>query len=470
MGQFWPGPWHGFLFSCLGRVCGASALVLWIEARVIGAGIAPAGFSAVAFYGMLVFIGSVIVRNVIDTVSRGPTPDRAVTSQSGTLQSGTVSWATCGMRGWRPSMEDAHVVQSLSPLCNDVALFAVLDGHGGKQVSELAAVLLVDMVQAACREQMAAGSSQPSLAMALEQALPRLDTSLRSGPWGLARLLPSMLHPFAACGSTACVAAVDFSRREVIVANVGDSRAMLIRKGKAIPLSDDHKPENPQERSRIHAAGGQVLKIGPCHRVDGNLNLSRALGDFDLKANSQLPAEKQKVIAVPDTTTTKFQGGSQELLVVACDGLFERCSNQDIADIVWPRLKQGLPLERIGQELLLACCARDNQGMPIEAGTDNETVILVRLPASPESKDDQEEATGPVFQEGQRVVIHGLESAAGKQLNGKAAIVEGAAESPGRYEVRLIEKQTMKALRPENLKLIESSDDAGHPQACGGVI
>ena len=38
----------------------------------------------------------------------------------------------------------------------------------------------------------------------------------------------------------------------------------------------------------IGGAGGQVLKVGPCHRVDGNLNLSRALGDFDFKANSEL--------------------------------------------------------------------------------------------------------------------------------------------------------------------------------------
>merc|ERR1712151_827455 len=102
------------------------------------------------------------------------------------------------------------------------------------------------------------------------------------------------------CGSTACVTAVDFAAREVHVANVGDSRAMLIRNGKALALSEDHKPENPMERSRIRAAGGQVVRVGPCHRVDGNLNLSRALGDFHLKANSALPPEEQKVIAFPD--------------------------------------------------------------------------------------------------------------------------------------------------------------------------
>merc|ERR1719491_828825 len=140
-----------------------------------------------------------------------------------------------------------------------------------------------------------------------------------------------MLHPFSSQGCTACVVGFDFAKREVVCANVGDSRAFIIRKGKAVALSEDHKPENPEERNRIRAAGGTVVKAGPCHRIDGNLNLSRALGDFYLKANGALPPEKQKVIAVPDTKHDTFHGGPQELLVVACDGLFEKRTNQDIA-------------------------------------------------------------------------------------------------------------------------------------------
>lgn len=59
------------------------------------------------------------------------------------------------------------------------------------------------------------------------------------------------------------------------MANVGDSRCVLSRAGKAIDLSEDHKPENSPERERIVAAGGKVTAEG---RVNGGLNLSRALG------------------------------------------------------------------------------------------------------------------------------------------------------------------------------------------------
>jgi len=68
---------------------------------------------------------------------------------------------------------------------------------------------------------------------------------------------------------------------------------------------------------------------------------------------------------------------------VACDGLFEKRSNQDIADLIWPRLKRGTALTHIGEAVLQECCARERGGRPVEEGTDNESVILVKLPPPP---------------------------------------------------------------------------------------
>lgn len=57
-------------------------------------------------------------------------------------------------------------------------------------------------------------------------------------------------------GCTSCVVLVENNR--IICANAGDSRAVLCKKGKAYPLSIDHKPELDTERNRIYKAQGWV--------------------------------------------------------------------------------------------------------------------------------------------------------------------------------------------------------------------
>lgn len=76
-----------------------------------------------------------------------------------------------------------------------------------------------------------------------------------------------------------------------IIGNVGDSRAVACVSGVADPLSFDHKPANESEARRIVAAGGWV----EFNRVNGNLALSRALGDFAFKKNEHKSPEEQIV-------------------------------------------------------------------------------------------------------------------------------------------------------------------------------
>lgn len=74
-------------------------------------------------------------------------------------------------------------------------------------------------------------------------------------------------------------------------ANAGDSRAIAGINGTFEPLSFDHKPTNEDEMRRITAAGGWVES----NRVNGNLALSRALGDFIFKKNETKRSEEQVV-------------------------------------------------------------------------------------------------------------------------------------------------------------------------------
>ena len=115
-------------------------------------------------------------------------------------------------------------------------------------------------------------------------------------------------------------------------ANAGDSRSVLGVKGQAKPLSFDHKPQNDREsekriitsdqsssitveKQRICAAGGFV-DFG---RVNGNLALSRAIGDFEFKKSADLQPEQQIVTAFPDVEVHEITE-DDEFLVIACDG------------------------------------------------------------------------------------------------------------------------------------------------------
>jgi serine/threonine protein phosphatase PrpC len=71
----------------------------------------------------------------------------------------------------------------------------------------------------------------------------------------------------------------------LICANAGDSRCVAAENGRAVPLSFDHKPTLKKERERIYKAGSTVNVEG---RIDGNLNLSRAIGDIAHKKNTKL--------------------------------------------------------------------------------------------------------------------------------------------------------------------------------------
>jgi serine/threonine protein phosphatase PrpC len=83
---------------------------------------------------------------------------------------------------------------------------------------------------------------------------------------------------FAGCTATVILV----TRTEIVCANSGDSRTVLSKNARAREMSEDHKPDNPEETRRIMRSGGFVED----GRVNGMLALSRALGDFEYKGNT----------------------------------------------------------------------------------------------------------------------------------------------------------------------------------------
>jgi len=76
---------------------------------------------------------------------------------------------------------------------------------------------------------------------------------------------------------TGCTSNVVYiNDKDIYCANAGDSRSILVSGNKVIALSEDHKPDCDEELKRIKKANHFVEDS----RVDGNLALSRAFGDF----------------------------------------------------------------------------------------------------------------------------------------------------------------------------------------------
>lgn len=178
-------------------------------------------------------------------------------------------------------------------------------------------------------------------------------------------------HPVHA-GCTSVVAVI--VGRTLVVANAGDSRAVLCRAGGLTePLSFDHKPLQNREMNRIINAGGFVNQFG---RVNGNLNLSRSIGDLKYKQVPGISPAEQMITAEPDILTTSLKAGD-EFIVLGCDGIWDCLSNEECVKYVRDRIDSKLPHE-IGIEMLdeiVSADPRASQGI----GGDNMTIMIIDL-------------------------------------------------------------------------------------------
>ncbi|XP_010294580.1 PREDICTED: protein phosphatase 1L-like, partial [Phaethon lepturus] len=136
----------------------------------------------------------------------------------------------------------------------------------------------------------------------------------------------------ALSSGTTCLIAL-LSDKELIVANVGDSRGVLCDKdGNAIPLSHDHKPYQLKERKRIKRAGG-FISFNGSWRVQGILAMSRSLGDYPLK-------NLNVVIPDPDILTFDLDKLQPEFMILASDGLWDAFSNEEAVRFIKERLDE----------------------------------------------------------------------------------------------------------------------------------
>lgn len=212
--------------------------------------------------------------------------------------------------GKRKENEDRF---NFAKLTEDVLYFAVYDGHGGAAAADFCDRFMAKYIKEFLTQ-------EQDMEKVLTKAFLEIDKAFARQ----ARL--SVDATVLNCGTTATVALLR-DGIELVVASVGDSRALLCRKGKPVKLTIDHTPERKEEKQRIRKCGGFVAwnSLGQPH-VNGRLAMTRSIGDLDLKSKG--------VIAEPETKRIKLHHADDSFLVLTTDGINFIVNSQEICDII----------------------------------------------------------------------------------------------------------------------------------------
>lgn len=246
-----------------------------------------------------------------------------------------LKYSVACMQGWRVDMEDAHMAKvDLGETVKDWSYFAVFDGHAGARVSAHCAEHLLEAI-------MATDEFREDVRKGIHNGFLQLDKNMRS--------LPELSSGEDKSGSTAVCAFI--SPRVVHVANCGDSRAVLCQNGLPVFTTQDHKPSLPTERERIIKAGGSVM----IQRVNGSLAVSRALGDFEYKNVEGCGPCEQLVSPEPEIFLRDRDDSADEFLVLACDGIWDVMSNEELCQFIHHRLQVTDDLDEVTSHVVDTC-------------------------------------------------------------------------------------------------------------------
>ncbi|KAF9945988.1 Protein phosphatase 2C 1 [Mortierella alpina] len=245
-------------------------------------------------------------------------------------------------RRCRRTMEDTHAFIYNYEGITGHGFFAIFDGHAGKAAADWCGQHFHEVFGRILEEK----SEQPGVDYQelVNDAFLAVDQQLAEA-----------LQQGRSSGCTAIMAYIrkEGNKRVLYTGNVGDARAVLSHKERAVRLSYDHKGSDHTEAQRILDVGGFVMN----NRVNGVLAVTRALGDSSMK---------EFIIGAPYTTRTEI-GTDNPYLILACDGLWDVCSDQEavdlVKDVVCPTKASQILLEHALQKF----------------STDNISVMVVRL-------------------------------------------------------------------------------------------
>ena len=223
-----------------------------------------------------------------------------------------VDAASATVIGRRKSQEDRHRIKELEP---NLLYFAVFDGHGGSPAAEFCHQHMEEYIEYWLARK------ERDLEKILQHAF--VETNNAFARWLVYNWSG---HEQSTAGTTATVCLLRNSI-ELVIGQVGDSRAILCRNGEAIRLTNDHSAHQTMEKERIIKSGG-TIKTDSVGRalVNSRLAMSRSIGDLDLK--------RYGVSALPDTRSVEIKHGKDACVILTTDGVNFVMSDQEVTNAV----------------------------------------------------------------------------------------------------------------------------------------
>lgn len=281
-------------------------------------------------------------------------------------------------QGHRPENQDAYLITTIDS-AEPFHMFGVLDGHGdkGRFASERGVEILRELVATSYESLKADKATQVEqkddmelIQRALKQALSKADNELKADG--------------EACGEEYGTTAVVCVQKgeHLIIANVGDSKAILFREAalgassrekiKEVICTIEHKASCRKEAQRVGQEKGRIGKNMMVHPSEeepkqSGLAMTRALGHVTLS--------KYGVISQPDFYSASLR--DKDMLVLACDGLWDVLNTREVTRLVASYVKEGKDPQTIAAALVERAERKWIQGLGKGRVADNITVIVV---------------------------------------------------------------------------------------------
>lgn len=227
---------------------------------------------------------------------------------------------------FQSSMEDkSKTIENFRNKPNQI-LFEIFDGHGGDEVSSY----LLENLNIIYKVYLS--KSKNNIFKSIHNTFLEVDDDIKEN-----------INPIHQ-GSTATLVHVILespNKLLVYTGNVGDSRVSLISPFEIQRLSKDHRVGEEEEKKRIESNGGKIIE----DRIDGELMVTRAFGDFEFKEKEKNSSSKCEnggknksggvVICEPFVSKNEInlEVGNQ-FLVFASDGIWDVLTEEDIQLIV----------------------------------------------------------------------------------------------------------------------------------------